>query len=301
MKKLFGFTLAAALTWSGAAFAQGTDEFGAYGSLEHSRRQESPQSWALEIRFGPYLPSVDDDFPQSRPFETTFGNDNRYMLGFEVDWQVLRIPGFGSFGPGFGWGYTNISADARLRDGTGRAEQETSLSIMPIYLVGVLRVDVLAREVGIPLVPYAKVGAGYALWWVGDGEETANENGVEGRGASYGYQYALGGMLLLDFFDEGSAIEIENTSGVNNSYFFAEWYVSTLDGFGSGNRMNVGANTWFTLGVETGLLSVVSVLASLYPVTTVLLARALLGERLGAIQAAGVTIALTGVALIAAG
>ena len=63
--------------------------------------------------------------------------------------------------------------------------------------------------------------------------------------------------------------------------------------------LDVGANTCFTLGAETGLLSVVSVLASLYPVTTVVLARAVLGERLGAVQAAGVAIALTGVALIA--
>jgi drug/metabolite transporter (DMT)-like permease len=63
--------------------------------------------------------------------------------------------------------------------------------------------------------------------------------------------------------------------------------------------LDIGANTCFTLGAETGLLSVVSVLASLYPVTTVVLARAVLGERLGAVQAAGVAIALTGVALIA--
>jgi drug/metabolite transporter (DMT)-like permease len=63
--------------------------------------------------------------------------------------------------------------------------------------------------------------------------------------------------------------------------------------------LDVGANTCFTLGAETGLLSVVSVLASLYPVTTVVLARAVLGERLGGVQAAGVAIALTGVALIA--
>ncbi len=63
--------------------------------------------------------------------------------------------------------------------------------------------------------------------------------------------------------------------------------------------LDIGANTCFTLGAETGLLSVVSVLASLYPVTTVVLARAVLGERLGTVQAAGVAIALTGVALIA--
>jgi drug/metabolite transporter (DMT)-like permease len=63
--------------------------------------------------------------------------------------------------------------------------------------------------------------------------------------------------------------------------------------------LDVTANACFTLGADTGLLSVVSVLASLYPVTTVVLARAVLGERLGAVQAAGVAIALTGVALIA--
>jgi drug/metabolite transporter (DMT)-like permease len=65
--------------------------------------------------------------------------------------------------------------------------------------------------------------------------------------------------------------------------------------------LDVSANVCFTLGTETGLVSVVSVLASLYPVGTVVLARALLGERLVAVQAAGVVFALAGVALIAAG
>ena len=65
--------------------------------------------------------------------------------------------------------------------------------------------------------------------------------------------------------------------------------------------LDVGANACFALGTETGLLSVVAVLASLYPVATVILARALLGERLAAVQGAGVIVALTGVALIAAG
>jgi drug/metabolite transporter (DMT)-like permease len=65
--------------------------------------------------------------------------------------------------------------------------------------------------------------------------------------------------------------------------------------------LDVAANACFTLGTDTGLLSVVSVLASLYPVATVVLARALLGERLVAVQGAGVTVALAGVALISAG
>lgn len=65
--------------------------------------------------------------------------------------------------------------------------------------------------------------------------------------------------------------------------------------------LDVGANACFTLGTEAGLLSVVSVLASLYPVATIVLARALLGERLLAVQAAGIAVALAGVALIAAG
>lgn len=65
--------------------------------------------------------------------------------------------------------------------------------------------------------------------------------------------------------------------------------------------LDVTANVCFTLGTDTGLLSIVSVLASLYPVATVVLARALLGERLVAVQGAGVAVAIAGVAMISAG
>lgn len=64
---------------------------------------------------------------------------------------------------------------------------------------------------------------------------------------------------------------------------------------------DVSANLTFGLASRSGLLSVVSVLASLYPVVTVLLARQVHGERLRPIQLAGVVGALGGVALLATG
>jgi drug/metabolite transporter (DMT)-like permease len=62
-----------------------------------------------------------------------------------------------------------------------------------------------------------------------------------------------------------------------------------------------GANVMFALAAQQGLLTLVSVLGSLYPVATVLLARWFLQERLARWQVAGVVAAFIGVALIAAG
>jgi uncharacterized membrane protein len=64
---------------------------------------------------------------------------------------------------------------------------------------------------------------------------------------------------------------------------------------------DLGANACFAAATNEGLLSVVSVLASLYPLITVLLARGLLGERVRRDQEAGIAAALVGVALIASG
>jgi len=61
------------------------------------------------------------------------------------------------------------------------------------------------------------------------------------------------------------------------------------------------ANGLYALSTRSGLVSLVAVLGSLYPVTTVMLARVVHGERLRAIQNAGVATALLGVVLIGAG
>jgi len=65
--------------------------------------------------------------------------------------------------------------------------------------------------------------------------------------------------------------------------------------------LDSGANTLYALATDHGLLSLVSVLGSLYPLTTVLLAQALLREHVSRHQKVGVVAALAGIALISAG
>ncbi|HEY0416442.1 MAG TPA: EamA family transporter [Gaiellaceae bacterium] len=63
---------------------------------------------------------------------------------------------------------------------------------------------------------------------------------------------------------------------------------------------DVTANVLFAFASGHGLLALVSVLGSLYPVVTLVLAHVLLGERISPVQRAGVALALAGVVAIAA-
>jgi drug/metabolite transporter (DMT)-like permease len=74
-----------------------------------------------------------------------------------------------------------------------------------------------------------------------------------------------------------------------------------LPSFAAVGCLDAGANLAFGAATTAGLLSLVSVLGSLYPVGTILLARWLDGERLRPIQQAGVALALAGAAAISAG
>jgi drug/metabolite transporter (DMT)-like permease len=65
--------------------------------------------------------------------------------------------------------------------------------------------------------------------------------------------------------------------------------------------LDLTANLLYNVATTIGELSSVAVASSLYPVTTVLLAASLLGERVRGVQRAGVALALSGVVLVAAG
>jgi hypothetical protein len=250
MKKSIGFgasaaVLAALASMPRVAHAQGTDEFGSYGG---ARNTESPQNMAIELRFGPYRPSIDDEFKGTgqTPYQDHFGNDKRWLLGFEIDWQLLKIEDFGTFGPGAGIGFTKMTGKTFLANGE-EAEETNTLRIIPMYVTGVLRVDALAKNTPVPLVPYVKAGLGYALWSTNDGLGVPRAaDGTKGDDTSWGPQWALGGMFLLDVLDRQEANALDGIEGVNHSYIFLEWYNSYLNGFGSGDQMQVGTSTWMT-------------------------------------------------------
>jgi drug/metabolite transporter (DMT)-like permease len=62
--------------------------------------------------------------------------------------------------------------------------------------------------------------------------------------------------------------------------------------------LDIGANVMFATALTVGMAGLVSVLGSLYPLATVLLARAVLREDVSAHQRTGVAAALAGIALV---
>jgi drug/metabolite transporter (DMT)-like permease len=80
----------------------------------------------------------------------------------------------------------------------------------------------------------------------------------------------------------------------------ASWRTGSGLVLGAG-ALDMAANVSYLLAVQRGSLTLVAVLASLYPAGTVLLSRFLLEEPLGRLHAAGLVLALIAVALIAGG
>jgi len=211
-------------------------------STEHPYR--TAQNFALELRLSPYRPQVDDDSRLTgKPFETNFGTVPRFFIGMELDWQTLRIPHVGTIGPGLGVGYVGMTRPVQTVSGRASGD-ETSLSIYPFWAVAVLRADAVWRDLGIPLVPYGKAGVGMALWRASNSGGTSVQGNVSGKGHSFGTNFALGIALALDAIDPGASRNMDNATGINNTYLYLEAYWLTLDGLGQSNALHVGTNTW---------------------------------------------------------
>ena len=140
----------------------------------------------------------------------------------------------------------------------------------------------------------------------------ARRSFVKGLGLALSAALFLGLLVVsLDAAGEASALWAAFLVRVSSTpLLFLAWLFRrdrrrpTKRQFGSLVAVGIfdnAANVSFVLASQRGLLALVTVVGSLYPVSTVLLARRFLHERLLRVQAVGVATALGGVALIAAG
>jgi hypothetical protein len=246
---LAGLVLAAAPAWAQddeELLDSGTpppndasDMFG--GAAGEPEWSGTPQHFAFELKFGPYLPEVDSEFGSDQaPYYRTFGNDYLLLSLFQFDWEFIRIPG-GTFAAGISSGFMQAVGPAKTSDGRTSGE-DTVLNIVPIYYSVAFRADIFANEWHVPLVPYVKGGIATYYWWVLNGGGTAE------WGWTPGWFFNPGLMLQLDFMEPGTARSFDSSMGINHSYLLVELMWAGVDGFGRGKSM-ILSDLSFTAGL----------------------------------------------------
>ncbi len=234
------------LAWMAVADRAKADD-GVVLETRHEDHGMTAQNFALEVRAALYNPQVDSDPTLKKganPFATTFGSQTRFEGGLELDWQALRIPDVGTVGPGFGIGYYNISGLAPIAGTNTPSAETTTLEILPMYLVGVFRLDVLWRKAHIPIVPYGKAGLGLAFWRASNTVGTSESaNNVVGEGHTWGTQLAAGLAFNIGVLDPNSVHQLDEATGINNSYLFVEFMAATLQGIAQTDPLYVGSNS----------------------------------------------------------
>ena len=214
----------------------------------------SEREFAIEARFGLYLPDVDSAFggdAGTKPQAFIFGNKRRPMWQLEFDWEFLKEFGTLALGGVIGYYKENALSCKQvelLADPSTcvRSGDNTSLRLIPLAALLVYRLDEGAARWHIPLVPYAKIGLNYTIWTVTNGNgDVPYSSGGKGQGGTMGWQAALGISLRLDFLDPGAARGFDADSGVNHTYAFFEF--DHIDGSGLYRKdvLRVGDNTWF--------------------------------------------------------
>jgi hypothetical protein len=199
----------------------------------------TPITSLVEVRLSPFSPAIDDEFEGQGPYAAVFDNRAPYGLEIEYDRQVYR--GIGSFAIGLHAGWTRVKGAALAADGTDSPD-DTRLLTFPLRLSAVYRFDWLQSRFNVPFVLAFKVGLDSVLWSV-RGEDgvadwqDADGNDYVGRGMTNGWHAGVGVHLNLDWFAPGMARSFDVNAGVNNTYLFAEYLMTSINDFG-------GAESW---------------------------------------------------------
>lgn len=218
-----------------------------WASAQRGNR-ESGRSGNIEFLLGGYAPQIDSEFDtsggQQGPYETVFGDDTElmFMLGYER--HILHD--VGTLSAGIAFGYWSIEGQAEP-DPSQQLDidlPKTTMRIVPLVGQATYRFDMFQDSV--PLVPVLRLGVDWYLWDIKDGNgKVAKLGDAEASGATWGWHYAIGVHLLLDYLSPQMAADFDFDAGVNNSYLTFEYRSATVDDFGSDESFRLGDDTFF--------------------------------------------------------
>ncbi len=185
------------------------------------------ENYALELRIGAYRPEADAEF------DRIYGDQQGPLVGLELDVLPLRIPYVGRLGGGISFAWAEYRASACV-DSTcsNRASERSSFRVFPFGFMAVLRADVLARELGVPLVFTGKLGLDLVQFRERVGSRDA------GSGIALGLRWAAQVALELDFINPRAARNLAEEWGINHAFFYFEAFGSTAEnGVRLGDRL----------------------------------------------------------------
>jgi hypothetical protein len=218
---------------------------GVFLAVGSARADESPKNLMLELRFGPYKPSIDSEAAfTSPPYKSIFGNKTGLMFQLELDYQFFQK--FGSLAVGVTAGYWQMIGKGVFSASGAESGDNTLLTVVPLSLSLVYRFDVLAERFKVPVIPYVKGGLTYSIFVVNDGGgDTSTSTDSAGRlhqsyGGVFGLHGAFGLSMQLDWMDPDAARTFDLEVGVNHTHIFVELGYAWINDFGGGG-LNLSA------------------------------------------------------------
>ena len=218
-------------------------------------RMNDGNAFSVGVTIGPYAPNLDAERVNGVPifpiYDCFFENQLVPETGVQVGWRTMQS--VGTFELNFGASFSQMrgqgqpvaalsaatSGEARCLEPAAGSVELTVLKLKPALSY---RFTPLLQHFGLPLVPYARVGAvvaGYGFSTAGQWDAATEAGGKNPAGVMFGYEGALGVQLSLavlgrlDPFTPYTTQRARANGIFEDAFLFAEVYAQPLDNFGS--------------------------------------------------------------------
>ncbi len=261
--------LAAALI---ALFALGLASSTAHAQRARERAEAQP-TWGIDFGVGPYRPQAGNDLERSyfklifvQPDDKSYFSRHPLLAQLSVNWYLLRD--FGLLGVTFQGGFWSMEGRTRLcTDASGKptgctpetvftselGTDTTTLSVFPLSVGVIYKIDQLKRAFSVPLVPYLRGSFDWLLWRNTVRGKVTHSSQGRGSGGNFGLHGGAGIALNLDWIEPSGAASARANTGLADTYLYGEASYYWADYFGNAKRLDL--SDWvFQVGLSLDFL-----------------------------------------------